>query len=61
MRSSKGRHGGGGRTDKGEAMNQRRQAGANTAVDSMAGNRNESRGGGKKKYRGKRSAGAVTE
>jgi hypothetical protein len=49
MRSSKGRHGGGGgRTDKGEAMNQRRQAGVNTAVDSMAKNRNESRGGGKK-------------
>lgn len=50
MRSSKGRHGGGGgRTDKGEAMNQRRQAGLNTAVDSTARNRNDSRAEGKKK------------
>ncbi len=50
MRSSKGRHGGGGgKTDKGEAMNQRRQAGLNTAVDSLGKNRNDSRAGGKTK------------
>ena len=50
MRSSKGRHGGGGgKTDKGEAMHQRRQAGLDTAVDSMARDRNPGRAGGKKK------------
>jgi hypothetical protein len=50
MRSSTGRHGGGGgRTDKGEAANQRRQARRNTDVDSTARNRNDSRGGGRKK------------
>lgn len=47
MRSSKGRHGGGGgKTDKGEAANQRAQARRNTDVDSLAGNRNDSRGKG---------------
>ena len=46
MRSSKGRHGGGGgRTDKGEAANQRAEARRNTDVDSLAENRNDSRGG----------------
>jgi hypothetical protein len=50
MRTSKGRHGGGGgKTDKGEAANQRRQAGRNTDVDSLARDRNENRGGGRKR------------
>ena len=49
MRSSKGRHGGGGgRTDRGGAANERRQAGLNTDVDSLGKNRNDSRGGGRK-------------
>ena len=50
MRTSKGRHGGGGgRTDKGEAANQRREARRNTDVDSLASGRNPSRAGGKRK------------
>ena len=50
MRSSKGRHGGGGgKTDKGEAANARPQARINTDVDSIRRDRNASRGGGKKR------------
>jgi hypothetical protein len=50
MRTSKGRHGGGGgRTDKGEAANQRSQASLSTDVDSLGRNRNDNRGGGRKK------------
>lgn len=48
MRTSKGRHGGGGRTDKGEAANARAAARRNTDVDSLSRNRNDS-GGGKRK------------
>ena len=45
MRTSKGRHGGGGgRTDKGEAANQRAQARRNTDVDSLTRSRNDNRG-----------------
>ncbi|HEU5286401.1 MAG TPA: hypothetical protein VFU20_07835 [Sphingomicrobium sp.] len=48
MKSSQGRHGGGGgRTDKGEARNERAQAARNTDVDSLARDRNEHRAGGK--------------
>jgi hypothetical protein len=50
MRTSKGRHGGGGgRTDKGEALNQRIQARRNTDSDSLARNRNTSRARGRRK------------
>lgn len=50
MRTSKGRHGGsGGRTDKGEAANQRSQAGTNTDVHSLGRNRNDGRAGARKK------------
>jgi hypothetical protein len=50
MRTTKGRHGGGGgRTDKGEAAIQRAEARRNTDVDSLAGDRNVSRSGGKRK------------
>lgn len=50
MRTSKGRQGGGGgKTDKSEAADQRRQARLNTDVDSMARNRNEDRASGRKK------------
>ena len=46
MRDSHGRHGGNsGKTDKGEAANERAQAGSNTDVDSLANGRNEDRGG----------------
>jgi hypothetical protein len=44
MRTSKGRHGGGGgRTDKGEAASQRSQARMNTDVDSLSRDRNDQR------------------
>jgi hypothetical protein len=50
MRTSKGRHGGGGgRTDRGEAVNQRAHARRNTDVDSLSRNRNDSRSGRKGK------------
>ena len=50
MRSSKGRHGGGGgQTDKGEALNQRIEARRNTDSDSPARNRNTSRARGKRR------------
>lgn len=50
MRTSKGRHGGGGgRTDKGEALDQRIEARRNTDSDSLARNRNTSRAPGKAK------------
>jgi hypothetical protein len=49
MRTSKGRHGGGGRTDKGEAANQRAQARRNTDVDSLARGRNPHRAVGERK------------
>jgi hypothetical protein len=50
MRTSKGRHGGGGgRTDKGEAANQRAQARRNTDLDSLARSRNDNRAGGKRR------------
>ena len=50
MRTSKGRHGGGGgRTDKGEAANQRAQARRNTDVDSLSRSRNDNRAAGKRK------------
>lgn len=50
MRTSKGRHGGGGgKTDKNEAADQRRQASLNTDVDSLQHSRNEDRAGGRKK------------
>jgi hypothetical protein len=50
MRTSTGRHGGGGgKTDKGEAANQRRQARLNTDVDSLARDRNDNRGGSRKR------------
>ena len=50
MKSSHGRHGGGGgRTDKGEARNARAAAARNTDVDSLAKGRNTSRARGKKK------------
>jgi hypothetical protein len=50
MRTSKGRHGGGGgRTDRDEAANQRAQARRNTDVDSLGRKRNDSRSGRKRK------------
>jgi hypothetical protein len=50
MRSSKGHHGGGGgKTDKGEAANQRAEASRSTDVDSLARDRNDNRTGGKAK------------
>ena len=48
MKSSHGRHGGGGgKTDKGEARNERAEAARNTDTDSLARDRNEDRAGGK--------------
>jgi hypothetical protein len=49
MKSSMGRHGGNhGKTDKGEARNQRAQAAQNSDADSLEANRNDSRAGGRK-------------
>jgi hypothetical protein len=50
MRTSKGRlGGGGGRTDEGEAANQRTLAKLNTDVDSLTRERNDHRAGGQSK------------
>ena len=50
MRTSKGRHGGrGGRTDNGEAANERAEARRNTDVDNLARDRNANRAGGKRR------------
>jgi hypothetical protein len=50
MRTSKGRHGGGGgKTDKSELANDRAQARFNTDVDSLTRDRNDNRAGGRAK------------
>jgi hypothetical protein len=50
MRTTKGLHGGGGgKTDKGEAANQRAEARIRTDVDSLSRDRNDNRAGGKRK------------